>query len=73
MVDIAVGDLVVTEDGAQWRVHSIARDGARQSVVALLLSGPTVLAIDVSRLRWSESDGAWRLTDPGGGLPRAQR
>lgn len=65
MADIAVGDLVITDDGAHWRVHSITRDGARLAVVALHLSSLTVLAVDVSRLTWSAADGAWRLMDFG--------
>lgn len=63
-MDIAVGDLLITNDGEQWRVHSITVDGTRRSVVALHLTSPIVLAADVSRLTWSEAASAWRLKDP---------
>ena len=66
VADLAVGDLVVTEDGSRWRVHSITRDGAHYSVVTLHLASSIVLAFDAARLLWSEADGAWRLTEPGG-------
>ena len=64
-MDIAIGDLIITDDEAQWRVHSINVEGTRRSVVALHLSSPTVIAVDVSRLTWSDRDKAWRLTAPG--------
>lgn len=63
-VDIAVGDLLITDDEERWRVHALTGDGERRSVVALHLSSPTVLAADVSRLTWSETDGAWRFRNP---------
>jgi hypothetical protein len=64
-VDIAVGDLIITDDEMRWRVHSITLDGTRRSLVALHLSSPSVLTADVSRLSWSETDGAWILMAPG--------
>ena len=60
-MDASVGDVVITNDEARWRIYSIQRDGPRLSFVALNLSSPTVLTADVSRLTWSEVDCAWRL------------
>lgn len=60
-MDARVGDVVITSDEARWRIHSIQRDGARLSFVALKLSSPAVITADVARLTWSEVDGAWRL------------
>ena len=60
-MDARVGDVVITSDEARWRIDSIQRDGARLSFVALNLSSPAVITADVSRLTWSEADGAWRL------------
>jgi hypothetical protein len=64
-VEISVGDVVITEDGARWRIYSINRQGLRRGFVALNLSSPTVLSADLSRLTWSEVDCAWRFTAPG--------
>jgi hypothetical protein len=64
-VNIAVGDLLITDDGARWRIHSIHREGAQRSVVAVHLARPIVLTADVSCLVWSEADDAWRFQDPG--------
>ena len=60
-MDVSVGDVVITDDEARWRIYSIQRDDPRVSFVALNLSSPTVLTADVSRLTWSEVDCAWRL------------
>jgi hypothetical protein len=64
-MEIAVGDLVITDDGERWRIHSITRDGAQRSIVAVHLASPMVFTADDSRLVWSEADGAWRLVPPG--------
>lgn len=63
-MDIAVGDLIITDDEARWQVYSITADGTWRSVVALHVSLPTVLAADISRLAWSEAERAWRLRAP---------
>lgn len=60
-MDVAIGDLVITDDAVRWRIHSINRDGPRWFFVARHLASPAVLAGDVATLTWSEADGAWRL------------
>ena len=60
-MDASVGDVVITDDEARWRIYSIHSDGTRLSFVALNLSSPTVLTADVSRLTWSQVDCAWHL------------
>ena len=60
-MDVSVGDVVITDDEARWRIYSIHRDRPGRFFVALNLSSPTVITADVSRLTWSEVDCAWRL------------
>jgi hypothetical protein len=64
-VDVSVGDVVITDDEARWRIYSITRDDPQRSFVALHLSSPTVLAGDVANLTWSETESAWRFRAPG--------
>jgi hypothetical protein len=64
-VDIGVGDVVITDDEARWRVYSLTSHGPRRSFVALHLSSPTVLAGDLANLTWSETESAWRFKAPG--------
>jgi hypothetical protein len=61
-VEIRVGDIVITDDEAHWRIHSITSDGRRRSFVALHFSSPRALSGDVTILIWSEPESAWRLT-----------
>ena len=60
-VDIRVGDILITDDEAHWRIHSITYDGRRRSFVALHFSSPRVLSGDVTNLIWSGPESAWRL------------
>jgi len=65
-MDIGVGDVVITNDEARWRVLSVTADGERRSFVALQLAAPTptVLSGDVATLTWSETECAWRVRGP---------
>lgn len=60
-MDVASGDLLITDDEVRWQIHSINRDGPRWFFIARHLSSSTVLAGDLATLRWSDVDRAWRL------------
>lgn len=62
IVTIKVGDVVITDDEAHWRIHSITSDGRRRSFVALHFSAPRALTGDVTTLTWSGTESAWRLS-----------
>ena len=60
-MDLAVGAIIITEDGTRWRVYSITRKGTRQVFVALHLTEARVLTGGVNYLTWSHAEDAWRF------------